>query len=104
MKDELLNTHIQRFNASTAGTTRWRLWDAFWDDLNLQNHSVLPSLGRRDGLKGTKCVYPPPPWLRSCRGNEPIAISFMTCLRPQPTPNNRQPLPKPSELIRVLKK
>ena|SRR5947209_8637267 len=41
------------------GTTPWRLWDGFWDDLNLQNRSVLPSLGRRDGSKGTKGISPP---------------------------------------------
>src|SRR5256885_12582450 len=49
---------IQRFNDSTIGTTPWRLWDGFWDDLNLQNHSVLPSLGRRDGSKGSKGIPP----------------------------------------------
>src|SRR5207248_11168350 len=59
------NSPLQRFTASplhrfngNSGTTPWRLWDGFWDDLNLQNHSVLPSLGRRDGSKGSKGIPP----------------------------------------------
>src|SRR5438874_10259705 len=51
---------IHRFKGN-SGTTPCRLWDGFWDDLNLQNHSVLPSLGRRDGSKGSKGIYPRPP-------------------------------------------
>src|SRR5438045_4074165 len=49
---------IHRFKGN-SGTTPWRLGDGFWDDLNLQNHSVLPSLGRRDGSKGSKGIAPP---------------------------------------------
>src|SRR5256885_16364846 len=74
---------IQRFNDSTIGTTPWRLWDGFWDDLNLQNHSVLPSLGRRDGSKGTKGIYPPSWGHRTgleaaCRGGRLIPTQPLT--------------------------
>ena len=71
-RDELPRVRSSAVNTQhlPSGTTPWRLWDGFWDDLRLQNHSVLPSLGRRDGSKGTKGiprVYPipvpgPPVW------------------------------------------
>src|SRR5436190_16334046 len=34
-----------------SGTPPWRVRYGLWDRSNLKNHSVLPSLGRDDGLK-----------------------------------------------------